>query len=96
MEVTIPQRDESDCLSFWKRNNYGFNQICAGELGKDSCGGDSGGPLVSYINGKANIVGLVSYGHKRCGSSWPAVYTRVNAYLNWIKENTKDGNFCKF
>jgi secreted trypsin-like serine protease len=47
--------------------------------------GDSGGPLVYEISGVPNIVGVVSFGHASgCEVGWPAVYSRVTAYLSWI------------
>jgi len=47
-----------------------------------SCFGDSGGPLVS--DGKAQLLGVVSFGGKRCSTAAPSIYTRVSAYLEWI------------
>ena len=39
------------------------NQLCVGGIkGQDACQGDSGGPLASKIDGKVNIVGVVSWG----------------------------------
>ncbi|KAK9730711.1 Trypsin [Popillia japonica] len=43
-------------------------------------GSDSGGPLVA--NGKQ--IGVVSWGTAKCGSTQPAVYARVSAYIDWI------------
>lgn len=43
--------------------------------------GDSGGPLT--VRGK--LVGLVSWS-SGCGT-YPAVFTRVVSYLDWIKNN---------
>jgi len=69
-------------------------QICAGnEITKtDSCRGDSGGGL--FINSgdypgqsfgnKHVLVGVVSFGPKLCGDS-PAVYTKVDQFIPWIK-----------
>ncbi|XP_074833190.1 transmembrane protease serine 4 isoform X2 [Carettochelys insculpta] len=59
--------------------------ICAGVLegGVDTCQGDSGGPLM-YNPGHWQAVGIVSWG-RGCGQpGTPGVYTKVQAYLNWI------------
>ena len=57
--------------------------------GKDSCGGDSGGPLVwrEFAGEPWNQIGLVSYGTPKCGKGVPAVYTKIESYLDWIEEN---------
>ncbi|KAI5213811.1 Kallikrein-1 [Manis pentadactyla] len=59
--------------------------LCAGHLegGKDTCVGDSGGPLVC----DGMLQGITSWGHIPCGTpNMPAVYTKVIAHLEWIKE----------
>ncbi|XP_063607791.1 venom protease-like [Penaeus indicus] len=65
------------------------SQMCAGSEGGDSCGGDGGGPL-NYFDVNTRrfyVVGTVSLG-VGCGSTgFPGVYTRVGAYLRWIKNN---------
>ncbi|KAK7022796.1 hypothetical protein SK128_010999, partial [Halocaridina rubra] len=50
-------------------------------------GGDSGGPLVfDGANGRSQEVGVVSSG-LGCGDSrYPGIYSRTDAYLNWIDE----------
>ncbi|XP_076267700.1 brachyurin-like [Rhynchophorus ferrugineus] len=60
--------------------------ICLSGLdGKGSCNGDSGGPLV--VN--RTQVGIVSFGTSYgCAVGWPSVYTRVTAYLEWIRTNS--------
>jgi secreted trypsin-like serine protease len=54
--------------------------------GKDSCGGDSGGPLVWYLDSKATLVGVVSFGQGCALENKYGVYTPVNAYRDWIDE----------
>lgn len=53
----------------------------------DSCQGDSGGPLQLLIgpdSDMATVVGIVSIGIG-CGSTLPALYTRVAYYVEWIE-----------
>ena len=57
---------------------------------KDVCGGDSGGPLVCDYNGKAVVVGVVSFHGQYCSvneTSKIGGYSRVTHVLDWIKEN---------
>ncbi|XP_064639481.1 uncharacterized protein LOC135495006 isoform X3 [Lineus longissimus] len=58
--------------------------ICAvGEIGYDACQGDSGGPLAFEEKGKWYVGGIVSTG-VGCARGYPAVYTSVPYYVNWI------------
>ena len=61
--------------------------ICAGAEGRDACDGDGGGPLVCEHNGQWFQVGIVSFGIGCGRRGIPGVYTRVQAYEQWI-ENT--------
>ncbi|XP_023950487.2 phenoloxidase-activating enzyme [Bicyclus anynana] len=63
-------------------------QICAGGIkGQDSCPGDSGGPLMYEYDKKFYVVGVISYGHRKCGTEGePAVHTNVYEYMTWIKK----------
>ncbi|KAF2344302.1 Serine proteases trypsin domain, partial [Trinorchestia longiramus] len=84
-----------------KRTNYRPSQItaqmlCAGQQGLDSCQGDSGGPLVYRDKkGRYDQIGIVSWGKGCAAEGYPGVYTRVNKYLGWIENRTKDGLYCK-
>ncbi|KAM7352038.1 serine protease 1-like [Cochliomyia hominivorax] len=55
--------------------------------GISTCKGDSGGPLVLASN-KVQI-GLTSFGSASgCEKGFPAVFTRVTSYLDWIQKHT--------
>lgn len=57
--------------------------------------GDSGSPLMHYDAKKFQwvLTGIVSFGQKKCGTEgFPAVYTNVTNYLDWIEKNTSDGD----
>lgn len=57
--------------------------------------GDSGSPLMFYDHKKLQwvVTGIVSFGQKKCGvEGFPAVYTNVTNYLNWIEKNISDGD----
>ncbi|XP_064097370.1 clotting factor G beta subunit-like isoform X1 [Macrobrachium nipponense] len=95
-KVKVPVIDRLTC-SFTNVNNrktpLGITEdmLCAGELGKDSCGGDSGGPLTTQLAVEGSVcehtlVGVVSFGigvrYNPCGAL--GVYGRVSSYLDWI------------
>lgn len=62
--------------------------FCAGAPGVRTCPGDSGGPVFYRAFGKPpSVVGVVSWAKRDCGvlnDSRPAVYTRIDQYLDWI------------
>ncbi|KAJ8716211.1 hypothetical protein PYW08_013496 [Mythimna loreyi] len=62
--------------------------ICAsGAGGKSTCLGDSGGPIVVNSNGKIVLIGICSFiSNAGCEKGFPAVFTRVSAYMKWIKK----------
>lgn len=65
----------------------GSISICAGlpQGGVDSCQGDSGGPLVVAGIAGPTLAGVTSVGNDCGQSAYPGIYTRVSAFLDWIR-----------
>jgi len=87
--VDIEVQDLTECQDSYSTTLVTENQFCAGQRsgGRDSCSGDSGGPFTTHdiSSGKHFVTGVVSFG-VGCGrSQYPGVYTRVDKYLPWIK-----------
>ncbi|XP_023282098.1 uncharacterized protein LOC111669859 [Seriola lalandi dorsalis] len=72
------------------RMTFTDNMFCAGAEGKDSCQQDSGGPFVlpmlSTGSGPYNLVGIVSWGSRCNERKFKGYYTKVENYVDWIKE----------
>lgn len=91
MKVDLRVVGTDDCR---RRPGYGPTKIhdkviCAANPKRSTCQGDSGGPVI-FTNGVPTLVGVVSWGKKRCnGDGQPGVYTRVAAYLDWIERAMK-------
>jgi hypothetical protein len=77
-----------------QRPGYGPQKIrdgvfCASNPAQSTCRGDSGGPVV-LTNGSPLLVGLVSWGKRKCaGDGRPGVYTRIDRYAQWIDQAMK-------
>lgn len=90
LDVELVKRN----CSAWTSFNTGPSQICAGEVGKDTCPGDSGTPLMTQKMGYLYAVGVLSYGGEPCGTTqYPGVFTKVSYYIDWIKE-VVNNNVC--
>ncbi|XP_023954912.1 CLIP domain-containing serine protease B4 [Bicyclus anynana] len=96
LKVDIPIKTGEACRRFYNKNSLpGVDRtdksICAGEYKKDSCSGDSGGPMMieEDYEGSFRLVqyGIVSYGPRQCGSTFPGVYTDVTKFVKWILDN---------
>lgn len=96
-KLYVDVADQQYCANKFKtvRRVIKDSQMCAGgQFMKDTCQGDSGGPLMRLvIDGDVQywvLEGVVSFGYN-CGTEgWPAIYTRVTSYLDWIKNNIKN------
>ncbi|RWS22806.1 hypothetical protein B4U80_13995 [Leptotrombidium deliense] len=53
----------------------------------------SGAILMANNNGKFSAIGLKSFASKK-NKTIPVVFTKVDNYITWIKENTVDGQYC--
>ena len=96
--VTLLERSYCLANSGYSSSELGPEVICAGKLdndgngladgGVDACNKDFGGPLICPIEGKAALVGVVSW-RKRCAvEGLPGLYSSV-AYpssYKWIRE----------
>jgi len=88
-KLDIPVLGPEECSEKFAGFKPIETQVCAGgELGKDSCKGDSGGGL--YIQREQYkpwyLIGIVSFGSKKCGSGVPGIYTRVSEFIPWVQE----------
>ncbi|XP_061386839.1 serine protease 1-like [Musca vetustissima] len=87
----------------WARMQVITNSVCAQTYGTSivtstvlcvatpggvsTCNGDSGGPLV--LESSKVQIGLTSFGAAAgCAKGYPAAFTRLTSYLDWIKSNT--------
>ncbi|XP_065361766.1 proclotting enzyme-like [Calliphora vicina] len=94
-DVQVPIINRQVCEQSY-RTVFNFVQfsdqlICAGNSNVDACQGDSGGPLMlPQMSGQSYhyyLLGVVSFGYECARTGFPGVYTKVAAYLPWIKSN---------
>lgn len=97
--ATLNVISTNDCNRMGAKFNYAVTQaqLCTYTPGKDSCQRDSGGPLLrrSPQNGLEYVEGIQSFAGNGCAlEGIPGVNTRVGAYLNWIRSNAPNAQFC--
>lgn len=89
-KLQLPIFDFTKCKEKFKTKGVEISdyQLCAGgEFMKDSCDGDSGTGLMSFNGNNWSLDGIVSFGYL-CGlEGWPAIYTKVSAYFEWIQKH---------
>jgi len=91
-QLEVPMISHQTCVSAFEKFLTAItqNMVCAGyvEGGKDSCSGDSGGPLMCRISQGSpwQQVGVVSFGKGCARAGVYGVYTKVNNYFTWIKD----------
>jgi len=88
MKVDLRVMDTGRCqqLPGYGPQKIHQNVICAAHPQRSTCQGDSGGAII-LTNGAPTVVGVVSWGKKRCsGDGQPGAYTRVESYKDWIRQ----------
>lgn len=72
------------------------NMFCAGAEGMDSCRQDSGGPFTSPMLGNGQgpfyLTGIVSWGPPCRQREYKGYYTKVENYVDWIKEMIQENS----
>ncbi|KAF2878907.1 hypothetical protein ILUMI_27267 [Ignelater luminosus] len=94
MKVDVPIVSQDICNRVYtgpRSLPHKLRYLCVeGELGKGSCLGDSGGPLMRiYEDNETQSIkwyqdGIVSSGFGCARAGYPAIYTKVSAYSDWI------------
>ncbi|XP_040835673.1 chymotrypsin-like elastase family member 3B [Ochotona curzoniae] len=89
-EGLLPVVDYEHCSqSGWWGSTVKETMVCAGGEEVSGCNGDSGGPLnCPGEDGELEVHGVTSFVSARgCNTEKkPTVFTRVSAYIDWIKE----------
>ncbi|KAK4010267.1 hypothetical protein OUZ56_019414 [Daphnia magna] len=81
LKAFVTVLDNSVCSSQYGVRFIGTDMLCASAPGTVSCQGDIGGPLL--VGGVQ--VGITSWGNGCADPNYAGVYTRVTAYVRWIK-----------
>jgi len=93
--LDVDQIDLENCSEMLNKN-LTESHMCIGtrEAGKSACQGDSGGPvsrIVDSFTEQRELVGVISFGSRVCGSPDPTGVTRFDQQtLNWIKTIVPD------
>ncbi|XP_022709731.1 trypsin-1-like isoform X2 [Varroa jacobsoni] len=96
--VTVPVMSDTMCRLYLSRRLVtilfapydGSSMFCAGRFqgGVDSCQGDSGGPAVQTVDGRATLVGIVSWGFGCARMMSPGVYAEVAKFMDFIDDHS--------
>ncbi|KAI2801783.1 hypothetical protein BLOT_009600 [Blomia tropicalis] len=88
-----PLLNYEQCAKAWEGIGWPVTNkhVCVGDLKSQQgvCSGDSGGPVQCRLaNGEWMQVGVTSWTTNICtATGYAAVFTQVNAYLDWINKN---------
>uniref|UniRef100_H0VQN7 Peptidase S1 domain-containing protein n=1 Tax=Cavia porcellus TaxID=10141 RepID=H0VQN7_CAVPO len=88
-QVNVQVIENSVCEQFYQnatRHRYKDRKII------QDGNGDSGGPLACKNSDSWTLVGVVSWGRDCSWSNVPAVFTRVQSYVPWIKQHIQSSS----
>ncbi|XP_005099503.1 fibrinolytic enzyme, isozyme C-like [Aplysia californica] len=94
-EVNITKIDSWTCNRLWDYSGVTDKHICVHDASPpagqrpSACMGDSGGPMMCG-RGHDILAGVTSWGERTCSGTLPSVYTRVSAYLGWIRNKAPE------
>lgn len=90
--TTLKLLPNSRCYDKFKKIKYDPHiMYCGYRTNTDVCSGDSGGPLMAVDDdGRVFQSGITSYGLGCARKDVPGVYTRVEAFAEWIRTQTAD------
>jgi len=75
----------TECADYFKNEVTLYDSsVCIFSEESSACSGDSGGPLIYEVDGLVQV-GITSYGRSDCKVGNPGVFTRVSAYVTWIR-----------
>ncbi|XP_052819691.1 plasma kallikrein-like [Mya arenaria] len=91
--IELPIKPSSECNSTYQPTSM-YGRLCAGftaeAVGRGICQGDSGGPLMCRdISGRWSQAGIASFTSRYRPERFPAVFTRVSDYVDWIRLKTR-------
>ncbi|KAM9038773.1 coagulation factor X [Sarcophilus harrisii] len=88
--LTVPFVDRNTC-KLSSTFTVTSNMFCAGyeSISEDACEGDSGGPHVTKYKDTYFVTGIVSWGEGCARKGKYGIYTKVTAYLGWIKRSMR-------
>lgn len=94
-QVDLPVISNAACFPSYRKQFDSRLAFCAGGSrtgGQDACQGDSGGPLLVTRQTASGdtvyvVAGIVSYGDGCARERIPGVYTRVEAFTDWINNH---------
>ncbi|CAL9682615.1 unnamed protein product [Knipowitschia caucasica] len=82
--------NQTTCREKWGQDTIKDSHICCHPAASTSCLGDSGAPLFCRKRGSYFLFGVVTWSRSKCNSEYPAVFTRVPHFSEWISETTGD------